>query len=160
MKLLNYPHCPDPEAAFTYSSGFNIRAQVLGPCEAYVSLLVPDPIHPFSRISLTGSEIIIECIGEMPSLTSGIQQLADQAADMLGLEVGKATFTRSRYAKINPVEDELRKGFMHWATDQYNIFSLGRFATWRPGLLLDDLVQDVRKIAQWSEDRYEVRKGR
>jgi hypothetical protein len=49
---------------------------------------------------------------------------------------------------------------MAWATDNYNIFSLGRFATWRPGLQMDDLVQDVRKIEGWFSNRYELQKHR
>jgi large conductance mechanosensitive channel len=35
------------------------------------------------------------------------------------------------------------------ATINYGVYSLGRFATWRAGLLMDDLVQDVQKIDRW-----------
>ena len=66
--------------------------------------------------------------------------------------------TSQKYAKIQPIDETARKQFLAWATDNFNIFSLGRFATWRPGLLLDDLVQDVQRIEKWAfADRYSMR---
>jgi len=59
-----------------------------------------------------------------------------------------------QYSKINYLTDADRHSaeiFQMWATINHNIFSLGRFATWRAGLLLDDLVSDVAKIANWIE---------
>ncbi len=48
---------------------------------------------------------------------------------------------------------------MMWATDNFNIYSLGRFATWRPGLLLDDLVNDIRVIQKIADHgNYDHRK--
>ena len=65
-----------------------------------------------------------------------------------------------KYAKILPIDNRERKRFIAWATDTHNIYSLGRFATWRPGLLLDDLVHDVRVIQRIVEHGpYDHRKG-
>ncbi|NDG64822.1 MAG: hypothetical protein EBY29_15370, partial [Planctomycetes bacterium] len=50
------------------------------------------------------------------------------------------------YSKILPIDEGERRKFIVWATDQHGIYSLGRFATWRPGLLMDDVVNDVRVI--------------
>jgi hypothetical protein len=51
-----------------------------------------------------------------------------------------------KYAKILPIDEDERRRFIMWASDQHRIFSFGRYAVWRPGLLLDDLVQDFRVI--------------
>ncbi len=156
MQLLKYPNIP----AFDFLPGTNIRCKIMN-CDAYCSLLVPDPQYRFSRISITGDDLIIE----MPSNQSGEidYDVVGQVTDLLGLEdeaVAVMYAARQTYAKINPIDDELRKSFMHWATVKFNIYSLGRYATWRPKLLLDDLVQDVRLIERWigRKNKYDVAK--
>ena len=47
-----------------------------------------------------------------------------------------------RYGKIAKINDSWRKQFIFYLTHEHNIFSLGRFGTWR-NLLLDDVIQDV-----------------
>jgi len=147
MAILQYHRIPK----FTFNSGVNMHAKIRS-CDAYVSLLVPDPANPISRISITGDELIVECIGTNAELPARVAQL-------LGLPVNAFTdisYHKQQYAKIAPIDDQERKQFMFWATDKHGIFSLGRFATWRPKLLMDDLVQDVRKIGRWINDRYEM----
>jgi len=77
------------------------------------------------------------------------------AGDFLGMGpfspcVGPITVSEQRYHKIEPIDEEDRRAFIFWSSSIANrAFSLGRFACWRPGLLLDDLVKDVRKIDGW-----------
>ena len=49
---------------------------------------------------------------------------------------------------------------MHWATVNWQVYSVGRFAKWEAGLLLDDVVQDVLKIERWIDAHcgYELKK--
>src|SRR5580765_717028 len=56
MAVLNYPQPPQ----FDYIEGWNLKAHVPN-CDAYVSMLVPAPNVPFSRVSITGDELIVEC---------------------------------------------------------------------------------------------------
>lgn len=159
MDLLGY----EPPSEFWSIGGVNIRA-TLRHCSAYVSLLVPDPAYHFSRISVTGDEMIIECPLEkvdIENMTSGWEKRqADMAAHLLGCSIIRDSViaTSQRYAKIAPIDDRSRRDFIAWATDKHNVFSLGRFATWRPGLLLDDLVQDIRLIENWIKgSRYDIK---
>lgn len=165
MEKLEYPNRDKVE--FTFSSGMNVRA-IIKNCEAYTSLLVPDPSLPYSRISITGNEMIIEC----PN-TNNVQPgtfgrfCVSSAASLLGIdekniELGSIFTKMQNYAKINQIDDDIRKDFIFWATDTFGIFSLGRFATWRPGLLLDDLIQDIRLIDKWMDkkDRYAIARAR
>lgn len=158
MALLDYPHAK--EAQFNSTPAVNIRATILN-CEAYVSLMVPDPKYPFSRISVTGDELIVECPNKRRD-NLDISNIASDALQLLGIDNGMrdVNANESRYAKITPIDERIRRDFLHWATDKFNIFSLGRFACWRSGLLLDDLVSDVRKIEGWIDNRYEMRKAR
>lgn len=169
MKLLEYD-CPK-SVQFIYTPGINIRADVSN-CDAYVSLYIPDPDVEFSRISLSGNQLIIEVqdpygtyLDDPSDVEGHLRERTLTAANYLGLEpnrIGNIRASKQKYSKILPINDDVRKDFIFWATDKYNIFSLGRFATWRPRLLLDDLVNDVRKISIWTvrNDRYEAARNR
>jgi hypothetical protein len=146
MTALDYEMSPD----FEYQSGMVIEAMV-SVCDAYVSLLVPAPTLPFSRISLTGNQLLVE-VPKVEKLAK-YEEFARLAANILGLRdehiVRVSPPRYQSYNKILPIKEETRKEFMFWATKNYDIYSLGRYATWRPGLLLDDLVKDIRLIDGW-----------
>lgn len=176
MGLLKYP----VRTPFYNIEGLNIRAIIVSGCDAFVSVLVPDPNLPMSRISITGDELIIE----VPRFNfAGLDGTANPHGDELLMQIAEANIKtacellgmddlsflagsiqpyRQKYSKVLPIDDDVRKDFIHWATDTHGIFSLGRFATWRPGLLLDDLVKDIRLIDKWisNKDRYAVARHR
>lgn len=62
------------------------------------------------------------------------------------------TVKRQEYGKLLPVNDQWRRAFIVYLTTRYNMYSVGRFATWRQ-ILLDDVVTDVRQVARMIEDR-------
>lgn len=165
MKLLNYPH----RQKFSSIPGLNIRAQIDN-CDAYVSQIIPDPAVPFSRLSITGRELIMEVsLKQSYSHASNYDALAwecvEKASELTRIPFdwfSEVQWTESKYQKIVPIDDDERKQFIFWATDQHGIFSLGRFGTWRPNLLLDDLVHDIQLIDRWLQkpDRYAIAKHR
>ena len=166
MAITNYPNRLG--ISFVSHEGLNIRAQVRN-CDAYVSMLVPNPELPMSRISITGNELIVEvpryiCTGQFDDLAA--LNNVECACNILGLDynddITNVTWSHQKYAKIAPIDDDIRKDFIHWATDKFGIFSLGRFATWRPRLLLDDLINDIRLIDRWigKRDMYSVARHR
>lgn len=161
MAILEY----DKPTKFQYSHGFNITADLRG-VDAYATLYVPNPKYQFNRVTLTGNKITIEfsfpnATFEMlePELKHVLTQGSiERALKLLGLTndqnlVGvfneKVSF--QNYSKILPIDEGERRRFIVWATDKHNVYSLGRYATWRPGLLLDDLVNDVRVIMRHVE---------
>lgn len=156
MKLLGYPNQPE----FKWVGGKNLRAKI-DRCDAFVSMYIPNPDYPFNRISITGNELIAEYAG-----SAKVQKSlnTEQIAHMLGIDYslfGEPEVKEQTYAKIAPIDNGERKRFLAWATDQHNIYSLGRFATWRPGLMLDDLVHDIRLIERWATaDKYGIRMHR
>lgn len=147
MSALNY----DLPFEFKHSKGTNLRAHINN-CEAYLSILLPSPIYPFSRVSVTGNEVIAEHY----NMKSRKMNKFDDLSDLLGIPHEDFNdgmeYQTQKYGKINPASDDrARKDFIHWATQTHNIYSLGRLATWRPHLLLDDLVKDIRLIDNWSQ---------
>jgi hypothetical protein len=117
-------------------------------CDAYVSVLFPGP-EPYSRATITGNQLMIE----FPDLEE-VPETIDLALAYvhLGFDdvvVLDGAFKKQEFFKIIGIDDAERKKFQRWATVNYNIYSLGRYATWRPKLLLDDLIDDVRKIESW-----------
>lgn len=159
MRLLGY----ERQIEFKHISGANIIAKIAN-CDAFISLYIPDPNYGFSRVSITGDEMILEY--PFPAVVyefndAEIGEQVEKACEILSIDQSKVLsveFKQQTYAKIQPIDDGERKRFLSWATDNFGIFALGRYATWRPGLLLDDLVHDVRLIEKWiNEGNYAMR---
>tara|TARA_Y100000310_G_C20666573_1_gene807845 strand:+ start:1011 stop:1907 length:897 start_codon:yes stop_codon:yes gene_type:complete len=130
---------------FHHIKGTNIHMHI-DDMDAYCSLYVPDPVYPFSRISITGSEAVVETHGPIQEQPRACVNMVAKLLGVNSKRIGDPVFHSQPYSKILPIDDHVRKRFMLWATEKHNVYSLGRFATWRPGLLLDDVVNDVRVI--------------
>ena len=113
------------------------------------------------RISITGNRLIIEM---MTDDKDRVEKMDAAAYCEIALKLffgSKAipSFVLSdikpkwqKYGKLLPTDNKARKDFILAATDLYNVYSLGRFATWRQ-LLLDDIVNDVPIIESMIEGK-------
>jgi hypothetical protein len=109
----------------------------------------------FYRVSIHGSELIMEAVGSYihpPERFAGWDHEAIcriALSELFGVPSPLVVQVEKRvqkFGKMVPVaDDEQRKSFIRFLTDKYNIYSLGRFATWRP-LLLDDVIKDIEVI--------------
>lgn len=149
MELLDYESRPK----FVYREGWVLKAK-LANCSIFASIYITDPSNPCYRVSITGNELMAEFINEP---AGNLYDLLGRFLRMFGmidhamLEDGsKPELYQQRYAKILPIDERQRKQFMAWATDEHNVYSFGRFATWRPSLQLDDLVDDLKKIQHYA----------
>jgi hypothetical protein len=139
---------PFLQQTFKYSTGYNLRFKVEN-CDAYASLYAPSNIDA-TRITITGDEVVAEYIDYAPEPGNTMDTIR-AICDLIGVDDGRVMLKsidikRQQYAKIVPIDDHWRKGVISWLTDTFNIYSLGRYACWRPGLLLDDLINDIRQI--------------
>jgi hypothetical protein len=132
---------------------------------ACVTVYLPDPSILAYRASITDRKLIIEISdAALQGELSKDEELSEIQActDALGISYLKQfvfknyTAKRMKYAKITPIDENIRKKFIMWASEEHGIFSLGRFATWRPGLLLDDIINDVRVIQRISRNSGEA----
>ena len=142
MKILEYPH---PHIQFCNREAMHLSSEIMAPADAYISIYDPDPESPITRLSITGKQVYVE--------SHSLEVIPEAIIKRMG-ELGCCMVTKqwemnhSTYAKILPIDEQERRKFIRWATEEHGIYSLGRFATWRQGLLLDDIVQDVRLITR------------
>jgi hypothetical protein len=155
MNIFRIQNIPE----FRFVHGGTLSATVPN-CNAHTSLYLPDPGWPFYRVSITGDNFIGEYTlndelnRPMEDKEFMIEQGFTVLKNLFGIDhlvVQQIEFKTKlqKFAKIEPIDDIVRKRFIAELTDKHRIYSLGRFATWRPGLLLDDLVKDVRAIEKW-----------
>lgn len=142
----------------SYVSGWNVSLQLPSDYSAYCTMYFPYGYENYYRASITGNVMIVEGVGELPKNSSMIEKWLIVLLYKFGLEAWKGDLNwsihESLYQKIGdptPAEAEMAKRFVLWATEEYGIYSLGRFATWRPKLMLDDVVGDVQVI-KWLVD--------
>lgn len=143
---------------FRHVPGINVKFDVAG-LDAYASLYVPDPMFRMARISITGSEVVAECYGSDDIRAISHSDIVRDTCYLLGIdpnEAGPAEARVQRYAKILPIDESLRRKLIMTLSREHSIYCLGRFATWRPGLLMDDLVNDVRVIQRLAASHTEV----
>jgi hypothetical protein len=94
------------------------------------------------RASMTKDMLIVESMTKI-NLTPKAE--LKFVLDSFGLnqeDVEPIESTSQRFGKIAPIDDEWRKNFIFNLTNQHNIYSVGRFATWR-NILLDDVLNDL-----------------
>lgn len=147
---------------FVVQEGWTVRAQIDPYCDCNLNCTVYFPgDEPFYRASVTGRTLMVEGVGK-PKYSANTIVLEAAGPMGLGINFKGMTIKSSKYQKIadlKPDERESAKRFIMWLSDKHNIHSLGRFATWRPKLLLDDIPNDVRVIARLIDGRvnYEER---
>lgn len=117
-------------------------------CDSYCTVYYPSPNTPLYRASLTGNILIIESTSKIKDkdLYEVFTSLGLPHCESNGYE----TFTQER-GKILPVDESLRTDIISRLTLEHNIYSLGRFATWRPKVMLDDVLEDIFIIKKLIE---------
>jgi hypothetical protein len=127
-----------------------IRGSIDTFCDVYQTVYNPSPCGHWYRASITGSTAIIECTQD-DIMSTDHSEACDVCADVVnrifGIEspVSDVEVVCQKLGKITPVDDRKRKAFIVQASADHNIYSLGRFACWRP-TLLDDLINDLEVI--------------
>jgi len=146
MKIVGWGEIPD----FPKQKIWTQKVKIMDPdCQVCQTIYYPDPLVKHYRVSLIGDTLISE-FTEKPDTNIGVH-----AMDVLSEDFGIRSYkiddmkeSEQEYGKIMPIDDRLRKEFIFQMTNKYNIYSVGRFATWRQ-LLLDDVVDDLKVVEQF-----------
>jgi len=144
MKKLNWKHQP----SFERKPIWALNADIINPeTDVYQTIYFADLENPCYRASIVGNKLIAEFIADEEK---DPEDLAEEVLDFFGIPLGamrlnNLQFKKQEYGKIMPIDEDIRKEFMYTLTREYNIYSLGRFATWRQ-ILLDDLIHDLEVI--------------
>ncbi len=119
-------------------------------CNSYCTVYYPDPLLNSYRASITGDTLIVEGMGKL------MDKELNQICDSLGIDFSRTMMNHvfnhvQKLGKIIPIDNTLREKAITDMTLNYNVYSLGRFATWRPKVMLDDVLEDIyhiRKLIQ------------
>ena len=104
--------------------------------DVFQTVYFPDPETSLYRVSITGNLLIAEYAGEADDYYFW-DAFGMQPSDCEPIEK-----VSQRYGKIAKIDEAWRKRFIFDLSHKHQIFSLGRFGTWR-NLLLDDVLQDI-----------------
>lgn len=124
--------------------------------DLYQTIYFPEEDLRTFRASITGDLLIVESIpGDNPAdafcwkQDSAQDELCEVIAafGMIPIEFDLTLLesVHQQYGKIIELPRELRESILYELTRDYNIFSIGRFATWR-NILLDDVVKDIEVV--------------
>jgi hypothetical protein len=148
---------PSPTIVFDPAPIYVANAKVPG-ARVHQTIYYPGQETDIYRASMVGDILIIESMGgdlddediEMVAMSFGIFQHPDvQFIHGLKKEAGK----------FAPIEDPARKSFMLKLSTELNIWSLGRYACWRPSVLMDDVYNDILRIrAMVGYHSYDVKR--
>lgn len=128
--------------------------------DLFQTIYFPDDDTPIYRASFTGETLIVELAQGEAAWEVYDFTLLERA---FGVDLSTAKSlgaVKQTYGKIAPIDDATRKAVLLRLTDDHNIYSLGRFATWR-NILLDDVVDDIAVIKRLANaaSRYSLRIG-
>lgn len=117
-----------------------VRRWRIPDADVFQTIYFPSPETPLYRASITGNLLIAEYVDDESFVEHDFELL-----DAFGLspsEVEPIEKVSQRYGKIAKIDDGWRKNFMFELTHRHQIYSLGRFGTWR-NVLMDDVLHDI-----------------
>lgn len=125
--------------------------------DVFQTVYFPETWLNVYRASITSNLLIVESVDD---LDEGDHQELERAFGVRLSDCDALGSVEQRYGKIAPIEDAVRKQLLFKLTHEHNIYSLGRFATWR-NILLDDVVDDIGAIKRLlkANNAYDLRKA-
>lgn len=135
-KFIGHDSAPKFNSRPIYIHRFRVKN-----CNVHQTIYFPSPTTHLYRASIVGDLLICECT----SLESLPYNDILTAFGFWPEDIEHIDTTEQKYGKISPIDPVWRKQFMFDLTQRYNIFSLGRFGTWR-NILLDDVLKDIAVI--------------
>jgi hypothetical protein len=136
----------DPSALAFRRAPIRVRRYALLGADLYQTVYYPSPATSLYRASITGDLLIVESVTD-PAYVDNEDANLLAVCESFGLqrEPEKMTDTLQHFGKIVPLPREQRQQLLFELTLHHNVYSLGRFATWR-NILLDDVVQDIAVV--------------
>lgn len=118
----------------------------------YQTIYFPSPTVRLFRASVTGDLLIVESVTGQPR--AEFQWTMDEREEFAHVlrafgfypdYVEKIESVEQKYGKIIDLPREQREAILYELTRDFNVFSIGRFATWR-NILLDDVAKDIEVV--------------
>jgi len=115
-------------------------------CDVSMTYYYTDPTINVYRASINGDELIME---SMWDITKEEEKVVMRSFGLTGVIVKPImkNFIQKN-GKMRPIDNHIRKEFIYNMTLNHNVYSLGRFATWR-NIVMDDVFKDIHRIKGW-----------
>lgn len=124
-------------------------------CDAFMTNYYPEPGKAIYRASISGDTLIVESTRPIHTIDF---EMVFESFGIRKPELQMQNFIQT-HGKMNLIDEDSRKGFIRYATMNYGIYSLGRFAIWKD-ILLDDVYQDIGRIKHFINlSKYDQLKG-
>lgn len=145
-------------------SSIEVKRYRVPKCDVYQTVYFPDATMGLYRASITGDVLIVErAAANMTEPMSHRETSAiEQAFDIDLFDCHFVDQTRQHFGKIVDLPTEVRKSVLFRLTHNHQIYSLGRFATWR-NILLDDVVQDIsviKRLLSTADTKFDLARAR
>tara|TARA_R110002020_G_scaffold90683_6_gene220857 strand:+ start:15425 stop:16330 length:906 start_codon:yes stop_codon:yes gene_type:complete len=141
-------HWPEFNSAPIVVERFRIKD-----ANVYQTIYYPSPATSLYRASITKDLLIAEYIDE-PDEYNFFQSFGISRNDCVKIEK-----SNQRHGKIAPINDDWRKSFIYDLSINHNIYSLGRFGTWR-NLLLDDVLKDINVLKKLMKNNIKYERAK
>jgi hypothetical protein len=122
------------------SSKVFVKRWKIQDCNVHQTIYFPSELYGLYRASIVGDILTAEYV----KFDEDDEDMFD-AFDINVTNLTPLGNSELKFGKISPIDDHWRKEFMFKATHEHNVYSLGRFATWRQ-VLLDDVLKDISII--------------
>lgn len=142
-----------PEGLQFKRAEISVRRYRLPDSDVHLTVYFPAQAHTLYRASITGDLLICEFVSDPAGSWAQDVSAAFGFTQAAWEELEPLPAVRQEYGKILPIASDARRSLIARLTNERNVFSLGRFATWR-NILLDDVVKDVgviKKLLNASE---------
>ena len=140
---------PERESSFDRAPIAVHRYKICTPCDVYQTIYFPSHNIDVYRASITGDTLIVESINAANVVGQHEFEMESvlRAFGLVESDIDWESETKidQKYGKIVDMDEKARQAILFHLTDKHNIFSLGRFATWR-NILLDDVAADLPRI--------------
>ena len=142
-EILSYPLKSNPRTTSIWTITFLIGGLDI---DVYQTIYYPEAGLDIYRLSITGSKVIAEFnVPVTEVVLNMIKYLLENDFAISGFEVVDLESGYQKHGKLIPDNNDEIKDFVGTITRDYNIYSLGRWATHRQ-ILMDDVVKDIRII--------------
>ena len=144
-KMAEFAGIEIPKSTKFGFSPINVQRFRVKKADVFQTIYFPSPATAVYRASITGNLLIVESIDDKiyPPID------LDEVLFAFGLTYDDVSVIdamhKQSYGKIAPIDETLRRHVVEQLSHRHQVYSLGRFATWR-NLLLDDVLEDLKVI--------------
>lgn len=137
--MLKLTNISNQSAPIFQAEPIKVKRWLIPGADVFQTIYFPSPDTNLYRASITKDLLIAEYMDEEDDY------LFFNAFGLWSDDCVLVDDTKQQFGKISPIDNEWRKKFMFDLTTKHNIYSLGRFGTWR-NILLDDVLKDISVI--------------